>query len=355
MTRFSGLLTLLFLAACGRQDGLPSARSVGSTPLPILVPDWRFHFAGDYVQPRFSPDARYLAFSEVVRTEDGESTRLLILHLGSGRLDTLLAPDSTRSYGVYSSFVLDIEWPTIDIVRFTLSDGDVGATMLDFSLHSLDIVATSYSEDDDLGMKDLPESLATIARKLAALYPRYLRRAIEGALWNQPLLLGDSAVVLQFSYVNTTHNVIRLSLKAPLETTLVVLDSGRAGIAAFGGGVATASAFAFAARTDSTAVIYSGSSSGVTPVIRVPVSVQQPVFQSRYRSSRRAIGIVRTGHSYERAENVAIVVDSNGVRPLPAPMSLYDLDVDRSGSLVAIAHWVGDQRHLGVAPLVINR
>src|SRR5207247_3500028 len=47
--------------------------------------------AGDYVWPKFSPNGRLLAVSQVLADSAGENTQILILDMRRGVLDTLLS------------------------------------------------------------------------------------------------------------------------------------------------------------------------------------------------------------------------------------------------------------------------
>jgi hypothetical protein len=313
--------------------------------------EFRYSLSGDYVFPRFAPDGRRLAFAQVVTRDSGESTRLLVLDLTSNVVDTLMDPDSARALGVYSSFVIGIDWQSSELVSFLLSDGDVGSTRLQFSVARGRLVQSESSEGED-DERPLPDSLRPLADQLIAHHSTYPRAAIEGALWNHPVILGDSAVLVQFSYHGVDNSVHLLDIRSATETVLVRLPSGPAGIAAFGGGISVRGAVAFVVREDSTAVIYSLARSGrLTQALAVAAHMQQPYLERRFANASSAIAILKTTFSYERSQNLAFVLDSAGVRLLPLPDSLFDIDVTSDARLLAAVYWIGHERHLGLLPL----
>jgi hypothetical protein len=325
------------------------------TPVSVPQPDtialssFTITLGGDYVYPRFSPDARHLGFAEVVRLDSSESARLLVLDLTTSSIDTLMGSDSTRALGVYSAFVFDITWHGADSLTYSLSDGDVGSTRLLYSLSKHRLLDKQSSEGVD-DIDSLPDSLQAVAARLVQLYPHYPPPAIAGSLFNRPVFLGDSAVLVQFSYHNVDNSVHLLSRREPADTILLELPFGREGIGAFGGGFNLKGALVFAARVDSTALVYVRTPSHTpTPLLTARAHMQQPTLTLRFSDGHTGVALLQTGQTYERTQNVAVLVDSTGLRVLKVPGELFDVDVSPDASRIAVAYWAGPRRNLGVA------
>jgi Tol biopolymer transport system component len=104
---------------------------------------------GDYVHPKFSPDGKLLAYSRVIleKSRDGnntEYTEVLIMDLTTGKIKKLLDPEASKKYAVYKAYVSDLEWKNNRECIVTVSDGDVGASILTIDSLKQKVINTEY-------------------------------------------------------------------------------------------------------------------------------------------------------------------------------------------------------------------
>ena len=118
---------------------------------------------GDYVLPRFSPDARYLAFAHVVMQDSTELTEIQALDLKTLKVITLLDARGSREFAVYKSFVTGFSWKDATTLKASISDGDVNGADLIFDVAAGKLIEKKpFSLADDApGRDEAPPDLTT--------------------------------------------------------------------------------------------------------------------------------------------------------------------------------------------------
>ena len=85
---------------------------------------------GDSVLPAFSPDGKQLAYVRAIVKRQTELTEVYVRDLSSGADWLLLGAETARKYAVYKAFVYNLEWASNDRLVASVSDGDVGTTLV---------------------------------------------------------------------------------------------------------------------------------------------------------------------------------------------------------------------------------
>lgn len=345
-THSSAAVAGLVLGACtsSLRTLAPSRPSALSRP-----PTASLTFDGDFVMPRFSPDGSRLAVGQVVVADSFESSRLLILTLASGRLDTLMDARRVRGYGWYAASLVGVKWSGPDTVTFTIHDGDVGATNLvfDASTHAL-LTTYELEENNDA---DLMPNQQALLRRLSTLYPAYPADVIVSALNMRSYFEADSAVVLQFNYYRYNHSIRRFDLRRPDEQLLLEPNPPCWHAGSFLGGAEVGATSLLAVCAGYATNLYLAAP-GRSPeqIASLETSRFHAHVEVRWRGRDGAAVLIPLHTPYEPGANRALWFDGSRITSLVDVPNLSDFDVSPRGDRMAVSHWVGNQRHLVVQP-----
>jgi hypothetical protein len=160
---------------------------------------------GDYVYPKFSPDGKLLAYSNVL-VEETENTEVGLLNLQKQSKSILLNSKQAKKYAVYAAFVADLEWLAFNKLRARISDGDVDSTILTFNTQTRRVVKTEYSSTGD--DTETSAEISPLAKTLYKTFPHIERDYIGSAIdMNQAFKIGNRGTVVQYSHADTDANI----------------------------------------------------------------------------------------------------------------------------------------------------
>lgn len=174
---------------------------------------------GDFVFPKFSPDGKRLAYSNVL-VEGMENTEVGLFDLQKQNKSILLNSKKAKEYAVYAAYVADLEWLAPNKLRARISDGDVDSTILTFNTQTRRVVKTEYSSaGDDI---ELPAETSPLAKILYKTFPDIERDYIGTAInMNQAFKIGKRGTVVQYSHAEADANVWFLDFQTKQQKLLL--------------------------------------------------------------------------------------------------------------------------------------
>ncbi|UCG79170.1 MAG: hypothetical protein JSV21_04915 [Nitrospirota bacterium] len=86
--------------------------------------------------PAWSPDKKWLAFSNIRVVDGSEQDELWIIEMKSKKMRKLLGNDELKGYGVYGYSLWDIKWKDDSKLTFFISDNDVGLWSIELNIGS---------------------------------------------------------------------------------------------------------------------------------------------------------------------------------------------------------------------------
>lgn len=300
---------------------------------------------GDYVLPRFSPDARYLAFARVVLQDKTELTEIQALDVKSLNVTTLLDAKGSREYAVYKSFVAGFVWRDARMLEAGISDGDVNGVYLIF-----DVSAGKLVKKKPLSLAEgAADKEETLAPGLEAAFPSIPPPVLANALANG-FRVGDKKYIVQKNYWKQDNHVWYLDTERKQLTKLVEIPE--AWIYSLRGAFAFGNAFIMLVAHGQEAWLARHAAGKLELLYRLPVkNYQQTGMQVEYARGDHVLFQVNTGPDYEKRENFLFVYDKSGLRKIRESAPIYDLDVNAAGTIVALSQWNGNRRRLTLREL----
>jgi hypothetical protein len=297
---------------------------------------------GDYVLPRFSPDARYLAFAHVVIQGNTELTEIQALDLKTLKVTTLLDAKGSLEFAVYKSFVAGFSWTDATTLKAGISDGDVNGVDLVFDVAAGKLISKKpFSLADDA-----PESAAAPSPELAAAFPAMPPPVLANALANG-FRAGEKRYVVQKNYWQQDNHVWLLDAGSGQLTRLV--DIPEPWIYSLRGAFASGKAIILLVAWGQEAWLARHAGGRLELLYRFPVkNYQQTALRVEHARGERVLFQVSTGADYEKRENFLFVYDRSGLRRIRESAPVYDLDVDDTGRLLCLSLWKGNSRRLVV-------
>jgi hypothetical protein len=180
---------------------------------------------GDFVYPTFSPDAKRLAYSRVIRRKDFESTEVLLYDLNTHKQSVLLNSKKAETYATYKVFVSGMQWQSKNHLQVSVGDGDVGGTDLIFDPVTRKLLKeTNHSFDDEDITPSSPDDEKDFqhARRLFPSFPEEISR----------LKKSDSTGMNRFEvkHVSASRVIFLMRTHAPYErgdNPLFVFDGSK--------------------------------------------------------------------------------------------------------------------------------
>jgi hypothetical protein len=296
---------------------------------------------GDYVLPRFSPDARYLAFAHVVMQDNTELTEIQALDLKTLKLTTLLDAKGSREFAVYKSFVAGFFWTDATTLKAGISDGDVNGVNLIF-----DVAAGKLVSKKPFSLDDTPEREEAPSPELTAAFPAMPPPVLANALANG-FRAGEKKYVVQKNYWKQDNHVWLLDAGSKQLTKLVNIPEPW--IYSLRGAFASGNAIILLVAYGQEAWLARHAGGRLELLYRFPVkNYQQTALRVEHARGERVLFQVSTGPDYEKRENFLFVYDRSGLRRIRETAPIYDLDVDTAGRLLCLSLWKGNNRRLVV-------
>lgn len=297
---------------------------------------------GDYVLPRFSPDARYLAFAHVVMQGNTELTEIQALDLKTLKVTTLLDAKGSLEFAVYKSFVSGFFWTDATTLKAGISDGDVNGVDLVFDVAAGKLVSKKpFSHAGDAsGTERAP------APDMSAAFPALPPPVLANALANG-FRVGEKKYVVQKNYWKQDNHVWLLDAGSRQLTRLV--DIPETWIYSLRGAFASGNAIILLVAWGQEAWLARHAGGRLELLYRFPVkNYQQTELRVEHARGERVLFQVSTGADYEKRESFLFVYDRAGLRKIRETAPIYDLDVDVEGRLLCLSLWKGNSRRLVV-------
>ena len=296
---------------------------------------------GDYVQPHFSPDSRYLAFAREVLEGSTELTEILALDLKTLKVKTLLDAAASREFAMYRSYVAGFSWKDATTLKASVSDGDVNGVDL-----IIDAVAGRLVEKKPISFV---EASAEPIPEFASAFPSIPPPVLDNALTNG-FRVGNKKYVVQKNYWKQDNHIWLLDAESRQMVKLI--DIPDEWIYSLRGAFASGNVLVLLVAYGPEAYLVRHGGGKLELLYRFPVKNYQQVGM-RVEAGRgdRTLFQIVTGPSYEKRENLFFLYDKTGLRKITDVAAIYDLDVDSAGKLVCLSQWKNDRRILVVKEL----
>jgi len=305
---------------------------------------------GDYVLPKFSPNGKYFAYSEVINDSTYETTQVLLLNLKSHAIDTILKSNIANKYATYKSFVTGIDWSADNKILFvTLHDGDVSSSTVKINITTHKIESSKAT----LEYRPLSVSENRILAKLINLYPEINNEAFENTFKNLSYLyVPDNGIILQNNYVSEDHNIWYLNTKINKKQTLISLLPNE--YYSFGSGAIYNKSAVFVVKKDSLAKLYTFVDDSLKYLTGFLTTLQTPTILVKGTSSNYVYYNLVTAEPYEKSNNPVFCFNGVINKQLIDFQYIYDFDVNFTNKLIALCHWEKGKRYITIKHLLDN-
>jgi hypothetical protein len=300
---------------------------------------------GDYVQPHFSPDSRYLAFAREVLEGSTELTEILALDLKTLKVKTLLDAKASREFAMYRSYVAGFSWKDATTLKASISDGDVNGVDL-----IIDAAAGRLVEKKPIS---LVEPHGDPSAEFATVFPSIPAPVLDNALANG-YRVGNKKYVVQKNYWKQDNHIWLLDAENRQMVKLIELPD--AWIYSLRGAFASGNALILFVAYGPEAYLVRHGGGKLELLYRFPVkNYQQVGMHVQPGRGDRTLFQIITGPSYEKRENYFFLYDKAGLKKIKDVTAIYDLDVDSAAKLVCFSQWKNDKRILVVKELKDSR
>jgi hypothetical protein len=320
------------------------ASQVGSNPIVTIQ-------GKDLVHPTLSPDGKFLAYAEVIVENKRENTAVRILNLETKKSFLLISPKEAAKYKVYKSFVSSMEWSQIDRLAVTISDGDVGSSILTFDPFRKKLLATRSQEGPEIGPVE-----EKLRKRILARFPNIEQEALTASLTYRRYLETSATVLVDGKLLEKEQNLWLLNFEerdsaGAVKSTIKRLFNATDPLAN--------------ARIESSNV----AKNGALLLILVADSDQRflVVYKDGQIKKRQALDEIKSPtrilhaannrilimsyvfNTYEQGNNPLYIWDNGKLRKSTDYNQLYDADV--KGNRIAYCYWSRGKRQIVVKDL----
>ena len=303
---------------------------------------------GDYVQPLFSPDSRYLVFAREGSEKSAEFTEIQALEIKNLQVKTLLNSRASREFAFNKGFVAGFAWTNAKTLKAGISDGDVNGVDLVFDVESGRLV-----EKKPLSVADDATGGAGQAAEFIAAFPSIPAPVLENALINGSKI-GEMKYIVQKNYWKQDNHVWYLD--AGRKEMVKLIDIPDTWIYSLRGAFASGNAYILLMAYGQEAYLVRYSGTKLELLYRFPVkNYQQTKMRVEHTQGDRVLFQIITGASYEKRNNFFFVYDAGKLRRIKDVDAVYDLDIDGAGKLVCFSQWKDGKRRLALKELKYSR
>lgn len=299
---------------------------------------------GDYVEPLFSPDSRYLAFAREASESSAEPMEIRALDLKNFHVKKLLDAKASREFAA-KSFIAGFMWKNSRTLKATISDGDVNGIDLIFDVESGKLIERKPISLAD----DAPGRESALISEFSAAFPSIPPPVLENALTNG-FNVGNGKYVVQKNYWKQDNHVWLLD--AGRKEMVKLIEIPDVWIYSLRGAFASGDALILLVAYGQEAYLVRYVGGKLELLYRFPVkNYQQTGMRVEHARGGRVLFQINTGASYEKRNNYFFAYDNARLKKIRDTDAIYDLDVDSSGKLVCFSQWKDNQRKLVVKEL----
>lgn len=302
---------------------------------------------GDFVHPTFSPDAKVLAYSNVIVVRDFENTEVLLYNLDTARTSVLLSSRRAKKYATYKAFVSDMSWTSPRRLGVVISDGDVDSTRLTFDPVRRRLLRARHEGGDERGPRPLPPPYRQARDQAVRLFPDFPRDVLDSALMNFALVLPGQGIVLQKDPAGHDEGVWFLDFQGKSVKRLIGLDGATS---TFNGGLSFGPSIIVALSHGSKTYLFLYHDDKIKPLTEINSSGFSSI-EIKHRSSEGVVFLVRSHPAYDRGDNPLFIFNGERVLRVKEYPELYDAAVDPAGQRIAFCYWDGNRRHIAIKEL----
>ncbi len=300
--------------------------------------------AGDSVLPVFSPDGKQLAYVRTIVRRQTELTEVYVRDLSSGADWLLLDADTSRKFAVYKAYVYQLEWVSNDKLVASISDGDVGTTLVGFDVAARRIINQRPDEDLEAAWYAEIENRMRAVAKL----PGWNKPVVQNAFENS-VELQDGSFLIQPQYAGVAPDVFHITPHGRL-TQLTRLDKNAHN--ALCGGLLVGDSLLFLLADSRTGNSRKANllryRDGRIEKLASVDTLTEPELVPLHVRQTRALFFVSTGYAYQRSPGVLYEYASGQLRRWPPPNVLHRVTADASGRKLSLVMWENDRRIIEV-------
>ena len=295
---------------------------------------------GDFVHPAFSPDGKRLAYARVAMADQTELAEVYVRELASGATWRLLDAKTARKYAVYKAFIYRLQWVSNDRLVASVSDGDVGTTLVEFDVAARRIVSERGDEDGEAAWYAEIETWMSSVSALPEWKPAIVQNAFENGV-----ALQDGSYLIQPQYAGVSPDVFHITRQGRLtQLTRLTKDASNA----LCGGLQVNDSLLFLLAESRT-----GNSrkadllryhNGQIETLDSIATLTEPGLKPLHVGRTRALFFVATGYAYQRSPGVLYEYAAGELRRWPSPNALHSVTVDASGRMLLLVMWQDERR-----------
>lgn len=326
----------------GALTGLALLASCGPPPQPSplrLVLD-----GGDYVEPAFSPDGRWLAFGEITQRDSMPIAQVLVYDFTSSKLDTVLTADSAVRYATYAAIVSETQWDGPQDLRVEIADGDVDWSELTYRMPDATLVRQEYhsADEGDSSPGSVPAERQLTLERASMAFPDLPRDVLANALRQHSVDVNGHGVIFQKNYSGYDSHIWYADFGRREMLKLVELPERS--ILSLGGGVTVGDHVVFVATWDSIAHVLSYRRGQVSEMARRPMHAWRAGVESKPVGGGATALLVSVGGKH----SPLFLVTPDTVQERQDLTDLYDVAFDTVGGRMALVQWGKRGRRLTV-------
>ena len=281
-----------------------------------------------------------LAYVRAIVKRQTELTEVYVRDLSSGADWLLLGAETARKYAVYNAFVYNLEWTSNDRLVASVSDGDVGTTLVEFDVAARRIINERQDEDLEAAWYAEIESRMSSVEKL----PDWDMAIVQNAFENS-VKLQDGSFLIQPQYTGVAPDVFHITQQGQL-TRLTRLDKDAYN--ALCGAVQLNDSLLFLlaeSRTgNSTKASLLRYRDGHIEKLASVATLTEPELHPLHTGQGRALFFVSTGYPYQRSPGALYEYASGQLRIWPSPNALHRVTADSSERKLSLVMWENDRR-----------
>jgi hypothetical protein len=300
----------------------------------------------DLVHPTLSPDGKFLAYSEVIVENKRENTAVRILNLSTNQTFLLISPQVAAEYKTYGSYVSAMYWNRTNRLEVTISDGDVGSTILTFEPFQKKLLSVRYEESLEFSTAD-----EKLRKRIRAQFPKVQPEELSPALLHHKRLETSSTVVLEGKLLNKEKNLWLLDFQKRSIKSLFKATDPLAQARIASSKVASDGTFLLILETNDDQqflVIYQNGQ--ITK--RQLLSGMKGRPKILHTAGNKIWIISYVYNTYEEGHNPLYLWDNGDLRQSTDYDRLYDVHVNRTGTRIAYCYWIDGKRRITVKELI---
>ncbi|MDH4128135.1 MAG: hypothetical protein OEV44_05240 [Spirochaetota bacterium] len=309
---------------------------------------------GDYINPRFSPDSRYLAYSKVLVENKMENTEIIVYDFEKNKSKILLDSKSAKTYAIYKTFIYSIKWLDNKLLHVKIGDGDVNSTEITFDIDTGKQIEEKRVTLDEVD-KRYKLKIQKTHNKTIEIFPDIDAQVLDSALNDRHLYVPEKGLLIQKRMAGTDSHVWYFDFESKKTEIIVKLPDIRPAYRyRFGGGIIFDSSIICTVSDKPKGFLILHSKGKVRGISELPVNINFTNLMIKYQSKNIVAFMIKTSESDENSSNLFYLFNNKQIIRVFTLINLYDVDINSKGNRIAISYWNNGKRHILVQNIDFN-